>query len=109
MAKAGVGERLLRKEDERFLYGRGRYVSDIALPGMLHAAFLRSPYAHARIRSIDVSRARALPGVLAVLTGRDAAELVGQEGDLLHIAVQKAAIPQLEALLAPPAPAQVAS
>ena len=51
MAKAGVGERLLRKEDERFLYGRGQYVSDIALPGMLHAAFLRSPHAHARIKS----------------------------------------------------------
>lgn len=56
MAKGGVGERLLRKEDERFLHGRGQYVSDIALPGMLHAAFLRSPHAHARIRAVRKPR-----------------------------------------------------
>jgi carbon-monoxide dehydrogenase large subunit len=52
MAKGGVGESLLRKEDDRFLYGRGLYVADVALPGMLHAAFLRSPHAHARIRAV---------------------------------------------------------
>ena len=51
MGKGGIGKRLLRKEDDRFLHGRGKYVSDIALPGMLHAAFLRSPHAHARIKS----------------------------------------------------------
>src|SRR5215471_16062619 len=51
MAKGGLGERVLRKEDDRFLRGRGQYVADIALPGMLHAAFLRSPHAHARIKS----------------------------------------------------------
>src|SRR5262249_27656282 len=52
MGESGVGRRLLRKEDERFLHGRGQYVSDIALPGMLHAAFLRSPHAHARIKGV---------------------------------------------------------
>src|SRR5260370_2974255 len=56
MAKGGVGESVLRKEDERFLHGRGQYVSDIALPGMLHAAFLRSPYAHARIKAVRKPR-----------------------------------------------------
>ena len=53
-----VGDRLLRKEDPRLLQGRGRYVGDIALPGMLHAAIVRSPHAHARIGAIDVERAR---------------------------------------------------
>ena len=56
MARGGIGERLLRKEDARFLEGRGQYVSDIALPGMLHAAFLRSPHAHARIKSVRKPR-----------------------------------------------------
>jgi len=68
-----IGTRMLRKEDPRFLAGRGRYIDDIALAGMAHAAVLRSPHAHARIRSIDKGAAQALPGVLAVLTGEDAA------------------------------------
>jgi aerobic carbon-monoxide dehydrogenase large subunit len=63
--------RLSRKEDPRFIRGRGRYVDDIKLPGMLHGALLRSPVAHARIVSIDTSRALAHPGVKAVITGRD--------------------------------------
>ena len=63
--------RMLRKEDARFLRGKGRYLDDIALPGMLHGAILRSPHAHARIVSIDTTRAAALPGVKAVLTGKD--------------------------------------
>ncbi len=67
-----VGQRLPRREDDRLTTGVGRYVDDIHLPGMLHAAFLRSPYAHARIRSIDTSAARSLPGVHAVITGEDA-------------------------------------
>src|SRR5437762_7965150 len=58
-----------RKEDERFVRGAGNYVDDIKLPGMLHMAILRSPYAHARINSIDTSRAAAHPGVVAVVTG----------------------------------------
>jgi carbon-monoxide dehydrogenase large subunit len=58
-----------RIEDARFLRGRGNYVDDIVLPNMLHLELLRSPVAHARIRSIDTSRAEALPGVVAVVTG----------------------------------------
>jgi carbon-monoxide dehydrogenase large subunit len=63
--------RLSRKEDPRFIRGKGRYVDDITLPGMLHGALLRSPVAHARIVSIDTSRAQAHPGVRAVITGKD--------------------------------------
>ncbi|HSF26547.1 MAG TPA: aerobic carbon-monoxide dehydrogenase large subunit [Actinomycetes bacterium] len=61
--------RMLRKEDARFLRGQGHYVDDIALPGMLHGAILRSPFAHARIVSIDTSAAEAHPKVKAVITG----------------------------------------
>src|SRR5918911_2573263 len=64
-----LGRSVKRKEDDRFIQGRGNYVDDINLPGMLHMAALRSPFAHARIRSIDTSRAEALPGVVAVVTG----------------------------------------
>jgi carbon-monoxide dehydrogenase large subunit len=63
-----------RKEDARFIRGRGNFVDDITLPGMLHGAILRSPYAHARIRSVDVTAALAHPMVEAVLTGEDMAE-----------------------------------
>ena len=66
--------RMLRKEDPRFIRGRGNYVDDVALPGMLHLAILRSPYAHARIVSIDVTAALAHPKVKAVVTGADLAE-----------------------------------
>src|SRR5438128_8826131 len=64
-----LGRSVKRKEDDRFIRGAGNYVDDIKLPGMLHMAILRSPFAHARIRSIDTSRAAALPGVVAVVTG----------------------------------------
>ena len=66
--------RMLRKEDPRFVRGLGRYCDDIQLPGMLHMAILRSPYAHARIVSVDTSRALAHPKVKAVVTGADLAE-----------------------------------
>jgi carbon-monoxide dehydrogenase large subunit len=66
-----VGQTVPRKEDPRLLTGRGRYVDDIALPGMLHAAFVRSPYARATIKRIDTAAARALPGVFAVYTAAD--------------------------------------
>jgi aerobic carbon-monoxide dehydrogenase large subunit len=56
-----IGDRLLRKEDPRLVQGQGRYVGDIALPGMLHAAIVRSPHAHARILVIDASRAPRWP------------------------------------------------
>lgn len=66
-----VGKRIPRKEDMRLLTGRARFIEDIKLPGMLYASVLRSPHAHARIRGLDVERARSMPGVHAVLTGRD--------------------------------------
>ncbi len=65
------GERVQRNEDERLLTGRALFVDDVELPGMLHAAFLRSPHAHARIRSIDVAAARGRDGVVAVYTAAD--------------------------------------
>jgi carbon-monoxide dehydrogenase large subunit len=65
----GLGESVKRKEDARFIRGRGNYVDDIVLPGMLHMAILRSPHAHARITAIDTSAAGAVPGVVAVVTG----------------------------------------
>ena len=58
-----------RKEDARFIRGRGTYIDDVRLPGMLYGAVLRSPYAHARILSVDVSAAEAHPKVRAVITG----------------------------------------
>ncbi|HLG66423.1 MAG TPA: xanthine dehydrogenase family protein molybdopterin-binding subunit [Acidimicrobiales bacterium] len=70
-----VGARVKRAEDPRILTGRGRYIDDVVLPGMLHGAFLRSTVAHGRLRSIDVSAARELPGVVAVFTGEDMAAL----------------------------------
>jgi carbon-monoxide dehydrogenase large subunit len=70
---AGIGHSVKRKEDDRFIRGAGTYLDDITLPGMLHLAILRSFTAHARIRSIDVAAATAVPGVVAVLTGADLA------------------------------------
>ena len=66
-----VGQKVKRVEDPRLLTGRGRYVDDVAVPGMLHAAFVRSDLPRARIVRIDADEARALPGVHAVLTGAD--------------------------------------
>ena len=62
---------LKRKEDARFIRGQGTYLDDIRLPGMVHMAILRSPFAHAKINSIDTSAALALPGVAAVITAKD--------------------------------------
>jgi aerobic carbon-monoxide dehydrogenase large subunit len=69
----GVGHSVKRKEDERLIRGKGTFVDDVVLPGMLHMELLRSPLAHARIRSIDASKAQELPGVVAVVTGEDLA------------------------------------
>jgi len=66
-----LGDRMPRKEDGRFIRGKGRYVDDVRLPGMLHSAILRSPFAHARIENLDTSAALQLPGVHAVITGKD--------------------------------------
>src|SRR5437764_7319632 len=69
--RSWIGRPVRRNEDGRFLTGRGEYVDDVVLPGMLHAAMLRSPHAHARITRLDCSRALAMPGVHGVLTGDD--------------------------------------
>src|SRR5215510_28036 len=70
----GMGHAVKRKEDPRFLRGKGTYVDDIDLPGMLYLDIVRSPHAHAKIKKIDPSRAMAVPGVLAVITGQDLAK-----------------------------------
>lgn len=65
------GASVTRREDARFITGAGQYTDDVTLPGTVYASFVRSPYAHARIRGIDTSTARAMPGVHAVYTGKD--------------------------------------
>ena len=75
MANRLVGARVRRVEDPRLLTGQGRYIDDVIYPGMLHVAFLRSVHPHARIVSLDSSRATALSGVVAVLTGQTMTEL----------------------------------
>ena len=81
MAQAvkAMGEPILRKEDDRFLTGRGRYVADLTLPGTVFAKFVRSPYAHARLVRIDAKRALAVPGVIGVFT---AVDLKGDVGNV---------------------------
>ncbi|MCC6206336.1 MAG: xanthine dehydrogenase family protein molybdopterin-binding subunit [Hyphomicrobiales bacterium] len=71
MGMEGIGARVARKEDKRFITGGGRYTDDMVVPGMKHAVFVRSPYAHADIKKIDVKAAKAMPGVIAVLTGKE--------------------------------------
>jgi aerobic carbon-monoxide dehydrogenase large subunit len=70
----GMGHSLRRKEDPRFIRGKGTYVDDVELPGMLYLDIVRSPQAHAKITKIDSTRALAVPGVLAVITGQDLAK-----------------------------------
>src|ERR1700676_4680105 len=70
MGVEGIGARVARKEDRRFITGKGRYVDDIKIVGMTHAHFIRSPHAPAKVRSIDSSAAMEMPGVVAVLTGK---------------------------------------
>src|SRR5438132_1521246 len=71
-----VGRSLVRREDRRLLTGQGQFVADLELPRMLNAVFIRSPVAHARIRSVDLSRAAAAPGVAIVLGGADLARML---------------------------------
>ncbi|HEV3247220.1 MAG TPA: xanthine dehydrogenase family protein molybdopterin-binding subunit [Beijerinckiaceae bacterium] len=78
MTSTGIGAAVRRKEDHRFITGKGRYTDDINRPGQAHAYFLRSPHAHAKIKSLDVREAKSKPGVVAILTGDDiAADKVG--------------------------------
>jgi carbon-monoxide dehydrogenase large subunit len=71
MSKYGIGQPVLRFEDPRLLRGQGRFISDVNLPGQAYAVFVRSPHAHAWIRSIDIEEAKKAPGVAAVYTGHD--------------------------------------
>jgi carbon-monoxide dehydrogenase large subunit len=70
MGVEGIGARVARKEDKRFLTGKGRYTDDMNVPGMKYAYFIRSPYAHAKIKSIDITAALDMPGVIGVLDGK---------------------------------------
>ena len=93
MGAKWFGASVVRKEDPALLTGKGRYVDDIDLPGMLHAAFVRSPLAHARIRGIDKTAAKAMPGVHLVLAWADLPESVRMTP--LPLFVPNAAITQL--------------
>ncbi|HEV2991589.1 MAG TPA: molybdopterin cofactor-binding domain-containing protein, partial [Candidatus Angelobacter sp.] len=70
----GMGHSIKRKEDLRFTQGKGNYVDDVHLPGMVYGHLVRSPYAHARLKSVNTEKAKALPGVLAIITGEDLAK-----------------------------------
>ena len=70
MGVEGIGASVVRKEDRRFITGKGKYVDDIKLWGMTFAQFIRSPHAHAKVKSIDSSAAIDMPGVVGVLTGQ---------------------------------------
>ncbi len=73
MSATGIGATVRRKEDQRFITGKGHYTADVNRPGQTHACFVRSPHAHARIKGIDAAAASKMPGVVAVLTGADLA------------------------------------
>jgi aerobic carbon-monoxide dehydrogenase large subunit len=78
MSATGIGAAVRRREDQRFITGKGHYTDDVSRPGQSHAYFLRSPHAHAKIRKLDAAAAAAMPGVLAVLTGAElAADKIG--------------------------------
>src|SRR4249919_2934496 len=68
---SGMGHSMKRKEDARFIQGHGHYIDDIKLPGMLYMDIVRSPYAYAKIKSINIDEAMKVPGVAAVVTGKD--------------------------------------
>src|SRR2546421_7778805 len=70
----GMGHSIKRKEDPRFIRGKGTYVDDVELPGMLYLDIVRSPHAHAKLGKIDTAKALAIPGVLAVITGETLAK-----------------------------------
>jgi len=74
MGMEGVGARVARKEDKRFITGKGKYTDDMVVPGMKQAHFVRSPHAHAKIKSIDTSEAEKMPGVIGILNGNQLAE-----------------------------------
>src|SRR5574341_2169741 len=75
MSTRVFGSAIKRREDPRLITGEAKYLDDIQLPNMLHAAILRSPYAHAKIKSIDTKKAAKVAGVVAVFTGQDFKDL----------------------------------
>ena len=77
MSKFGIGQAVRRVEDQRFTTGAGQFVADMALPRQCYGVAVLSPHAHAIIKRVDVSKAKAAPGVLCVLTGADAASHLG--------------------------------
>ena len=85
MSSGWIGRRVARKEDHRFLTGRGRFTDDLAEPGTARALIVRSPHPHARILQVDASAARAMDGVLAVLTGREIGGRIGPVPTLARI------------------------
>ena len=95
MTSTYIGKPITRKEDVRFITGRGKYTDDFKFQHLLHAAILRSPHPHARILSIDASKAREIPGVEAVFTSHDIAGSIG----LRHITFRMAPLPGLERFL----------
>ena len=82
MADTGIGASVRRKEDQRFITGKGQYTDDINRPGQAYAVFVRSPHAHANIKRIDTAAALKSPGCLAVYTGADIADRQGRRADL---------------------------
>lgn len=95
MAKAYIGASIKRREDIRFITGKGTYADDIKLAGMLHAAILRSPRAHARIRSINTAKAQTIPGVVWVFTLKDIGEMA------VPVPMRMYKVPGLERYLQP--------
>src|SRR5215470_13641906 len=73
MTQEGIGARVLRKEDGRFITGQGNYTDDILVKNVAHAVFVRSNHAHARIKRIDIGEASKAPGIIGILTGTDLA------------------------------------
>ncbi|TAM71038.1 MAG: xanthine dehydrogenase family protein molybdopterin-binding subunit [Microbacteriaceae bacterium] len=90
-----IGAPRTRKEDQRLITGRSRYTDNMVLPGMLHLALLRSPFAHANITSLDVEAARKAPGVVAVLTGKDVADEQGSIPSAWPVTPDQKAVPYL--------------
>ena len=75
MGRFGIGNRIERLEDDRFLTGRGRFMDDLVFDGAAHAVFVRAPMAHAEVGNVDASAALAVPGVLCVLTAAETSQI----------------------------------
>src|SRR6201982_3857438 len=112
MGVEGIGASVVRKEDRRFITGKGRYVDDIKLQGMTYAQFVRSPHAHAKIKSIDTAAAAKMPGVVAVLTGKEIVDdkvgnlicgwaITSKDGTPMKMGAGPAMAPETGAFVAP--------